>query len=216
MKKNIQILCSTLLLFSSLTQAKEIKTQTLNNTMYNTYPIEGKILLPSNLNEYMPEPVVAKTKGTFYLGASKSYTFFVDPKNNHQDKGYSIQVGYDFKSYIGVEARYTRSYTDESRNYRLGEDLNNIALYLKPIVRVTHDFSVYGLLGYGTTHIKLDKGKAEESYPQWGVGAKYKIQKHISFFVDYTSFYLGNGFNRDISRADLSLAAFNTGFNVTF
>ena len=49
MKKNIQILCSTLLLFSSLTQAKEIKTQTLNNTMYNTYPIEGKILLPSNL-----------------------------------------------------------------------------------------------------------------------------------------------------------------------
>jgi len=204
MTKTIHTLLLSFIFLATLSHAEKA---TLN---------QDEMLLPSDLNSYQETNIKKIYKKTFYFGTSKSKHMFLDSKDHEFEIGHNLQIGYDFRPYMGIEMRYSRSRNQKKEAYKLAKELENIALYLKPIIRVTEDFSVYGLLGYGTTGIDTIKGRAVESHFQWGTGAKYALVRHVSLFADYTNFYTAKGFKRNLSQGELTLGSFNVGFNFTF
>ncbi len=130
----------------------------------------------------------------FYAGAGYTRIRYDEKTTDHSDTGFTLQAGYDYNQYVGIVARYTKTTNDNDENYDFEGDLENIAVYLKPMLPVTTDVSVYALLGYGETSIETQIGEKSESGFQWGLGSQYTLIEHLSLFVDYTQFYEGNGF----------------------
>jgi hypothetical protein len=123
--------------------------------------------------------------------------------------GFMLQAGYQFNQYIAVEGRYWNAGTSMDGTYtsyymegtsdswsdECG-DMTAWGIYLKPMYPVTDAVNIYALLGYGNTSIDdewYDDGMEilDENGFQWGVGASYEYDEHISFFVDYVQ--LANG-----------------------
>jgi opacity protein-like surface antigen len=151
----------------------------------------------------------------FYAGVGYTRVRYDEKAIDHSDRGFTLQVGYDFNPYMGVEARYTNTSKD-STGYSFDGDLENIALYLKPMLPVTQDVALYALLGYGKTSIDTQIGEESESGFQLGIGSKYNLIQNLSLFVDYTQFYKGNGFNRDPLSDDVTLYSINVGLNYIY
>ena len=151
----------------------------------------------------------------FYAGVGYTRVRYDEINTDHSDRGFTVQAGYDFNPYIGLEARYTNA-SKNSTSYSFDGDLKNIALYLKPMFPVTTDVSIYGLLGYGETTIDTSLGEKSESGFQWGLGAKYSLLQNLSLFVDYTQLYEGNGFDRTPSSYDVTLYTMNVGLNYIY
>lgn len=117
--------------------------------------------------------------------------------------GFMLQAGYQFNKYFAVEGRYwnagcemsgtwTNSYMTPDTDSWSDEccDMDAWGIYLKPMYPVTDAVSIYGLLGYGNTNIKDEHygdgvDLMDESDFQWGIGASYAYDEHISFFADY-------------------------------
>ena len=106
----------------------------------------------------------------------------------------SVEAGYNFNEYIGVEGRYTTSIGDITvKNVQGVEhdtdtiEMQNIALYVKP--QYTMDlFSVYGLLGYGQFSID-DGSSSSEAGIQFGAGANVMVGENIGLFADFRRLY---------------------------
>ena len=98
----------------------------------------------------------------------------------------SFLAGYDFNDYITVEGRYTTSFAKDDTT-----QMSGFSIFAKPQYAVSEDFSLYGLLGYGT--VTLDSATVHNNVDvddigfQWGLGANYKVSNEVSVFVDYTS-----------------------------
>jgi len=153
----------------------------------------------------------------FYAGLGYTRVRFVEEVGkDHSDRGYTLQAGYDFNPYIGLEARYTQSSAKQSETYTLSGDLDNLAIYLKPMLPVMSDVSLYALLGYGESTVATTAGDVSESGFQWGLGAKYSMMEHLSLFWDYTQFYKGDGFKRATSNGDVTLQSINVGLNYIY
>lgn len=152
----------------------------------------------------------------FYAGVGYTRVRYDEKTADHSDRGFTLQAGYDYNPYIGIEARYTKSSADSDESYAFEGDLENIAVYLKPMLPVTQDVSLYGLLGHGQTSIDTQIGKKSESGFQWGLGTKYNLIPNLSLFVDYTQFYEGNGFERSPSSDDVTLYSVNVGLNYIY
>ena len=152
----------------------------------------------------------------FYAGVGYSRVHYDEKTTNHSDRGFTLQAGYDYNPYIAIEARYTKSSADSDKVYAFGGDLENIAVYLKPMLPITEDVSLYALLGYGKTSIDTQIGEKSESSFQWGLGSKYNLIQNLSFFVDYTQFYEGNGFDRGPLSNDVTLYSVNIGLNYIY
>ncbi len=85
-----------------------------------------------------------------------------------------VRAGWDFNQYIGVEARALRALWDQEF-----AEVTHYGIYLKPMVPVTSQINVYGLLGYGRTEISYDCGAASNEFSSngfnYGVGAEYDL-----------------------------------------
>ncbi|MDM5271400.1 outer membrane beta-barrel protein [Sulfurovum sp. zt1-1] len=123
--------------------------------------------------------------------------------------GYMLLAGYQFNKYISVEGRYWGSssevgsitgsydvYYDSVYSYTndfwwaADGEFSAWGIYLKPMYPVGEDFTVYALLGYGNAQIddnswSPDWQLLDENGFQWGLGASYAYDEHLSFFADY-------------------------------
>ena len=88
-----------------------------------------------------------------------------------------IRGGYDYNQYIGIEARYIRTFLDEGPFG--GTPLAHIGIFLKPQYPVSERVNVYGLLGYGYTENLGNGGRLDyfdnDSGFSAGVGIEYDL-----------------------------------------
>lgn len=152
----------------------------------------------------------------FYVGLGLSGMNFFNDNTDETLKSLAVtlQAGYVYNEYIGVELRYSKSVGDVAydkgntafanvSNYPT--DSQNIALYLRPSYPLG-DFTLYGLIGYGMlkyTDLPTGTNDKTESGFQWGLGAEYLITDSISTFIDYTSLYNDVGFDGHIPNSDV-------------
>jgi opacity protein-like surface antigen len=168
----------------------------LSSTLYaggDIAPIESEI-------EPIPTEVSVDTS-SFYLGIG------ISPMKLHNDltdeefstTAVTLQAGYQYNSYIALEARYTASLSKveydagNTSNISIDDfdtDFTNAGIYLKPIYPITQSFNIYALLGYGEVSLTAINGadRAQSGF-QWGLGAQYQITEALSIFADYTNLY---------------------------
>lgn len=141
----------------------------------------------------------SETDANGAYGDGDEYDYQWSEESEGDTYGFMLQAGYQFNKYIAVEGRYWNAnteidstYTDDYGTYSSNDgygDMTAWGIYVKPMYPVTDAVSIYGLLGYGNTQIedKAYGGKQllDENSFQWGVGASYAYDEHISFFVDY-------------------------------
>ena len=183
-------------------------------------------------NVIIADDPVAPVVGNFYIGAGVSLVNFefsesiydmvggsggnVDETTEYEWKSGMALAGYKFNEYISIEGRYTKSIGDatltEGANLtslrsmdditRMGDELENIAIYLKPSVQFDA-FSLYGLLGYGKTTITWEDGKENsDSSFQYGAGASYAFTENLSVFADYVVMYDDDDFDNLVEAAE--------------
>lgn len=131
-------------------------------------------------------------------------------------------IGYRYNEWIGLEARYTHfgmSVDGDDGDGEIAVTGDNLAVYLKPQYGFG-DFSVYALLGYGWTKIKLELGNWEASDThgnfQWGLGASYVLSRTTTFFVDYTKLHHGSGLEIEGVGFDTDVDSYSVGITYTF
>ena len=192
-KMKINIILIPLLLISSLFGGK------------NTTKIDVSVL-----------EIPKEYKSFFYVGVGTSYVNLKDIDTNEifSSLGATLQMGYRYNSFIGVEARYTKSVGDVA--YEKGDTSflsvsnysttsSNIALYLKPYYPLGN-FEFYGLVGYGVlqyTDLPTGTQDRKESGFQWGLGVDYLLGDNISLFVDYSRIYDGVGLDGYVPNSNI-------------
>lgn len=113
--------------------------------------------------------------------------------------GGMVRAGYDYNKYIGVEARYIRTFLGQGPFG--GAPLEHAGLYLKPQYQLTENIDIYALLGYGYTKNLGNGARLNYFKSSWGfsagAGVEYRIsgqhsnkaysgkEKGMSVFVDY-------------------------------
>jgi len=152
----------------------------------------------------------------FYIGVGASYVNLKDSttEETFTSLGATLQLGYKYNNYIGIEARYSQSVGDVAYDKGNTVSVNisnypttssNMALYLKPQYPLG-DFTVYGLVGYGMvqyTDLPTGTKDRQESSFQWGLGTEYLLMENISIFADYSRVYDGVGLDGHIPNSDL-------------
>lgn len=175
---------------------------------------------PKELQAARSEPVaVIKEKG-FYAGVGMGY---FDMRNHTVDESLSSSiataiVGYDFNSYLSVEARYSRGIRDLRRKTTSSQSIrsnySDLAVYAKAGYPVGY-LKPYILIGYGINTLSNLAGRdREESSLQYGAGLSYRATEAVSLFVDYIKVYDHKGFDGR-SSAD-KLSADTTTIGITY
>lgn len=165
---------------------------------------------PKNLQPALSEPIaVIKEKG-FYVGVGVGY---FELENHTVDESLSSSiataiVGYDFNSYLSVEARYSRGIRDlrykTTSSQSINSSYSNLAIYAKAGYPVGY-LKPYILIGYGINTISNLAGRdRDESSMQYGVGLSYRATEAVSAFVDYIKVYDRKGFDGRSSADKLS------------
>jgi len=132
-------------------------------------------------------PIPTVDPSPWYLGAgivwAKLSGCDLQPGCEYEDVTYGAMVrgGYDYNQYVGVEARYIRTFLDEGPFG--GTPLAHIGIFLKPQYPVSERVNVYGLLGYGYTE-------------NLGNGAR------LDYFDNGSGFSAGAGIEYDLSDRD--------------
>lgn len=100
-------------------------------------------------------PIETVDSSPWYLGAgivwAKLSGCDINPTCEYEDVTYGAMLrgGYDYNQYVGLEARYIRTFLDEGPFG--GTPLEHIGVYLKPQYPVSERVNAYALLGYGYT-----------------------------------------------------------------
>jgi len=151
----------------------------------------GKVSQPATIPVV---PIVQKAVNPWYVGVGAlyaKYKSYCDRGVSYEDITYGglLRGGYEFNQYIGVEARYLRTFLDEGENG--GEALEHYGLYLKPNYPVTERFNLYALLGYGHTESINDGGNGylpeiKDDGLSWGIGVEYDLSSREDDFVENT------------------------------
>ncbi|PHS41797.1 MAG: hypothetical protein COB07_01785 [Sulfurovum sp.] len=102
------------------------------------------------------------------------------PGCSYEDATYGAMVrgGYDYNEYIGIEARYIRTFWDEGPHG--GAPLAHAGLFLKPQYPVGERVNVYGLLGYGYTENLGNGARLRYFDSDWGWSAGAGIEYDLS------------------------------------
>jgi len=102
------------------------------------------------------------------------------PGCTYEDATYGAMVrgGYDYNEYIGIEARYIRTFLDEGPYG--GTPLANAGLFLKPQYPVSERINLYGLLGYGYTENLGNGARLDYFDNDWGFSAGAGIEYDLS------------------------------------
>lgn len=130
-----------------------------------------------------PKPKTIRTNGLYIgLGITRnrySDSCYCDTKKGkievkNRDTTYGLmgRVGYDFNQYVGIEVRGSKT------NWKSdGTRVNHIGAFIKPMVPITGNTNIYGLIGVAKT-------KTEGSMPH----------------IDTTALALGGGVEFDLSE----------------
>ncbi len=89
-----------------------------------------------------------------------------------------IRGGYDYNQYVGVEARYIRTFLDEGPLG--GTPLAHAGIFLKPQYPVSERINIYGLLGYGYTENLGNGARLDYFDNDWGFSAGAGIEYDLS------------------------------------
>jgi len=186
----------------------------------STFAMAGGDIEP--VVEPIAEVIAPVTDSGFYVGggiSALSWTekgafsapgeqMFIDADWEATWTGGTFLAGYQFNKYLALEGRYTTSFGDASwEDHGIddgddGSEIDNIALYIKPMYPIDN-LSLYALLGYGETTISYEGSPDfSESSFQWGIGAGYNFTEQTSVFIDYTKLYDDTGFDTLISNLD--------------
>jgi len=177
-----------------------LSTVTLLALTSNLVMAGGNILVPMEPSANIPEKqiVIVNDNVTYnglYLGGAFTYMRLNEAVES-RGNALTILGGYYFNKYLGVEARYTQTFTDIDEDQgrvivSKDKELSNVGIYVKPMYNLTTGFSVYGLAGYG----KAKAGSLEETGIQWGLGSKYELANGVGIYFDYTNLYDGDDFD---------------------
>lgn len=123
-------------------------------------------------------------------GSSADLSFFSEEPGQDRLGNITLNAGYDFHQYIGVEARYTTTISDEDV-----VEMSGWSIFVKPQYPVSDDFTIYALLGFGNVAIEsinaFDLVDIDDSGFQWGLGLSYSLKSmtdsDVAIYVDYTS-----------------------------
>ncbi len=123
------------------------------------------------------EPIGVKRVATpVYIGVGFVAGRYLE--SNYEDVTYGsmLRVGYEFNQYLGLEARYIATFWDEGTLY--GQKLEHFGLFLKPMLIMSDNVNMYGLLGYGWTQTKtteaLNKAIDDKGFSA-GIGIEYDL-----------------------------------------
>ncbi len=129
-------------------------------------------------------PIETIDPSPWYLGAgivwAKLAGCDLQPGCTYEDATYGAMVrgGYDYNEYIGVEARYIRTFLDEGPHG--GTPLAHAGLFLKPQYPVSERVNLYGLLGYGYTENLGNGARLHYFDSDWGFSAGAGIEYDLS------------------------------------
>jgi len=98
------------------------------------------------------------------------------------------RIGYDFNKYVGIEARGIR--TNWKSN---GGKIKHGGIFLKPMIPVTNQTNVYGLLGYGKTKTEGKLRRVNSKNFAWGAGVEYDLSKDQAKAGRYSRDFDGKG-----------------------
>ncbi len=131
-------------------------------------------------------PIETVDISPWYLGAGLVWAkFSLDdcggaPGCTYEDATYGAMVrgGYDYNQYVGVEARYIRTFLDEGPEG--GTPLAHVGIFLKPQYPVSERVNIYGLLGYGYTENLGNGARLNYFDSDWGFSAGAGIEYDLS------------------------------------
>ena len=128
-------------------------------------------------------PIETVAPSPWYLGGgivwAKLSGCDINPTCEYEDVTYGVMLrgGYEYNQYLGIEARYIRTFLDEGPYG--GTPLEHMGLYLKPQYPVSERVNMYGLLGYGYTKnlgngARLDYFDSDSGFSA-GLGMEYDL-----------------------------------------
>jgi len=140
------------------------------------------------------EPKSIRANG-FYAGIGLSAARY-DPNCNcksskgetDRTSGVMGRVGYDFNKYVGIEARAIRT------NWRSnGGKIKHGGIFLKPMIPVSNQANIYGLLGYAQTETEGKLRKVDSKNFAWGAGVEYDLSRDEAKEGRYSRDFDGKG-----------------------
>ncbi len=129
-------------------------------------------------------PIETINPSPWYLGAGLVWAKLsgcnLQPGCSYEDVTYGAMVrgGYDYNEYVGVEARYIRTFWDEGPHG--GTPLAHAGLFLKPQYPLSERVNLYGLLGYGYTENLGSGARLHYFDSDWGWSAGAGIEYDLS------------------------------------
>ncbi len=129
-------------------------------------------------------PIETIDPSPWYLGAGLVWAKLsgcdLQPGCEYEDVTYGAMVrgGYDYNQYIGVEARYIRTFLDEGPEG--GTPLAHAGIFLKPQYPVSERINLYALLGYGYTENLGNGARLNYFDNDWGFSAGAGVEYDLS------------------------------------
>ena len=131
-----------------------------------------------------PEPVyVDEERMPVYIGGGfvwGKYSGECGKNCAYEDVTYGgmLRGGYDFNEYIGIEARFIKTFLEEDPEG--GQTLQHVGLYAKPMIPMGEMFEMYGLLGYGWTQTSTGGNGNLTEYDDSGFSAGIGMEVKLS------------------------------------
>lgn len=182
---------------------KKITSSVIAAFTVSTMTFAGGDIAP--VEPVVETPAVVETPGNFYVGLGYSSVERTDNWNDSQylekyeANAVSLILGYSFNEYIAIEGRYmtdigNSDITENGDTFSDDIGFSDIAVYVKPMLPVTDDFTLYGLLGYGkSTHHWPGYSDITANGLQYGAGVSYALNENFSLFADYVVLAEENG-----------------------
>ena len=141
----------------------------------------GKNMAPV---EAVVVPIETIDPSPWYLGAGLVWAKLggcdLQPGCEYEDVTYGgmVRGGYDYNQYIGIEARYIRTFLEEGPEG--GAPLAHAGVFLKPQYPVSERINLYALLGYGYTENLGNGARLDYFDSDWGFSAGAGVEYDLS------------------------------------
>jgi OOP family OmpA-OmpF porin len=165
-----------------MTRKKLILVSLIGLSTVSTYSLAGGKGVSAAASPVIPIETIDPSP--WYLGAgivwAKLSGCDLQPGCNYEDTTYGAMVrgGYEYNEYVGIEARYIRTFLDEGPEG--GTPLAHAGIFLKPQYPVSERVNLYGLLGYGYTENLGNGARLDYFDSDWGFSAGAGIEYDLS------------------------------------
>ena len=130
-----------------------------------------------------PEPTyVNEERMPVYVGVGFVWGKYSAECNNcaYEDITYGgmLRGGYDFNDYLGLEARFIKTFLEADPEG--GQELQHVGIYAKPMIPMGEHLEMYGLLGYGWTQTSTGGNGNLTEYDGSGFSAGIGMEVKLS------------------------------------